>query len=362
MLAKVATSPSLARARELLAKAATPSDARRVRAIAQAVAASERGKEVAVEASEIVLRADAKIGELTRKLPQGKARPGQRSRPGSAPKRDALAGEGLTKTRAAECERISDFAAAGGLERYLRACRKAKQPATVGGALALARLPPDMQKVALSQLPRERDVRAAVARAVLRAERARAEALRSKIAPLPDGPFDVIVVDPPWKYRRDDDAWHKVRNPFPSMTLEEIRALPVASLASDDAIVWLWTTNAFVPEAYACLAAWGFQPRTLMTWDKISLGLGRWLRSQTEHAILATRGDPPIALANQRSIIRERRREHARKPDGFYALVESLSPGGSKLEMFSRSPRNGWVAWGAEVPPEGRVRGRLRVS
>jgi N6-adenosine-specific RNA methylase IME4 len=132
------------------------------------------------------------------------------------------------------------------------------------------------------------------------------------------------------------------------MDVEEICALPVGKLAQKDCVLWLWTTNAFMREAYQCLDAWGFQAKTILTWDKERLGLGDWLRNVTEHCILAVKGKPVVSLTNQTTIIRAPRREHSRKPDEFYALVNALCPG-SKLEMFARTNREGWSAWGAET-------------
>jgi N6-adenosine-specific RNA methylase IME4 len=77
------------------------------------------------------------------------------------------------------------------------------------------------------------------------------------------------------------------------------------------------------------------------------MGVGNWLRNVTEHCVVAVRGKPIVSLTNQTTIIREKRREHSRKPEAFYSLVEALCPG-SKLEMFSRTSRAGWNAWGAE--------------
>jgi N6-adenosine-specific RNA methylase IME4 len=132
------------------------------------------------------------------------------------------------------------------------------------------------------------------------------------------------------------------------MTVQQICALPVKTLSQDSCVLWLWTTNAFMREAYACLDAWGFQEKTILTWDKEIMGLGDWLRNQTEHCILAVRGSPIVSLTNQTTILREKRREHSRKPESFYTLVEALCPG-SKLEMFAREKRANWTAWGAET-------------
>ncbi len=160
--------------------------------------------------------------------------------------------------------------------------------------------------------------------------------------PTPKGPFRVIVIDPPWPYRTG--RWR----PYPDMSLGEIKALPVANLAHGDCMLWLWTTNAFMREAFECLDAWGFESKTILTWVKDRMGLGEWLRGQTEHCILAVKGKPVVTLSSQTTALSAPKREHSRKPSEFYVLVESLCPG-NKLEMFARETRPDWQAWGAET-------------
>ena len=175
------------------------------------------------------------------------------------------------------------------------------------------------------------------------------EQIKQEPQPAPQGPFRVIVIDPPWKYdSRAEDSTHRARNPYPDMTIAEIQALPVAEYAHEDCILWLWTTNAFMRQAFECLDAWGFENKTILTWTKDRMGLGDWLRGRTEHCLMAVRGRPVVTLTNQTTAIVAPLREHSRKPDEFYALVESLCPG-NKLELFAREPRNGWQAWGAEA-------------
>jgi len=166
---------------------------------------------------------------------------------------------------------------------------------------------------------------------------------------LPAGPFRVIVADPPWTYhkRRDDPSRRGVVT-YPDMATEEICALPVAPLAADDAVLWLWTTNAHMRDAYAVLDAWGFTEKTILTWVKDRPGMGDWLRGQTEHCILAVRGRPVVTLTNQSTVLYAAAREHSRKPEEFYRLVEALCPG-SKLELFARERRPGWEAWGNDT-------------
>ena len=219
-------------------------------------------------------------------------------------------------------------------------------PATASRVLSLEKKSPEaFARVARGEVSAQK----ALGEVKLEAKRALAEEIRANPIVTPDGRYQVIVSDPPWKYdTRAEDTSHRGKNQYPDMTTEEICALPVGALAQDDCLLWLWTTNAFMRDAYRCLDAWGFREKTILTWDKELLGLGDWLRNVTEHCILAVKGKPVVALTNQTTIIREKRREHSRKPVAFYSMVEALCPG-SKLEMFSRSPRDGWGVWGAET-------------
>lgn len=192
------------------------------------------------------------------------------------------------------------------------------------------------------------------AKAALKAEKKAqvAEQIRSEPKPFPDGPFRVFVADPPWQYAsRVDDATHRARNPYPDMTVEAICGLRdyVVPRATDDAVLWLWTTNAFMRDAFTVLDAWGFEHKTILTWVKDQMGTGDWLRGQTEHCLMAIKGRPVVTLTNQTTVLAAPRSKHSAKPDEFYALVESLCPG-SKLEMFARKKRDGWESWGAEAP------------
>jgi len=223
----------------------------------------------------------------------------------------------------------------------------------VSAAADLAKLSHERQREVMARAKPSADgeirgglVRAYVKQAV-RAETAKQ--IEAEPAPMPTGPFRVIVADPPWAYtKREGDASHRGDLPYPPMTTDAICALDVASIAHEDSILWLWTTNAFMRDAYRVLDAWGFQEKTILTWVKDRIGLGDWLRGQTEHCILAVRGKPTVTLTNQTTRLDGPVREHSRKPEEFYALVDALCPG-SKVEMFCRTPRPGWAKWGAET-------------
>lgn len=176
-----------------------------------------------------------------------------------------------------------------------------------------------------------------------------ADRIAQEPPPLPEGPFRVIVADPPWVYqkRREDPSRRGIVT-YPDMSTEEICALPVAMIAADDAVLWLWTTNAHMRNAFSVVDAWGFAEKTVLTWVKDRMGTGDWLRGQTEHCILAVRGKPVVTLTNQTTVLRAQAREHSRKPDEFYRLVETLCPG-SKLELFAREKKPGWEVWGNDT-------------
>lgn len=174
-------------------------------------------------------------------------------------------------------------------------------------------------------------------------------AIQSEPAPLPEGPFRVIACDPPWQYdARAEDPSHRAANPYPSMSIEAIKALPVGGMAHEDCVLWLWTTNAHLPESFAVVTAWGFTYKTMLTWDKQRMGTGDWLRGQTEHCLMCVRGKPTLRLTNQTTLLTAKAGKHSAKPDEFYEMVEKLCPG-SKLEMFQRTTRDGWTGHGDEA-------------
>ena len=186
-------------------------------------------------------------------------------------------------------------------------------------------------------------------KAIVQAERKAEQVEAVKSAKLPEGKFHVIVADPPWAYEsRAEDTSHRAANPYPSMTGEQIKDMAVGDRAHGNCILWLWTTNAFMVQAHEVAEAWGFKVKTILTWAKDRMGTGDWLRGQTEHCLMCVRGKPPVTLTNQTTLLNGPMREHSRKPDEFYRLVEALCPG-MKCELFSREDREGWSAFGAEV-------------
>lgn len=132
------------------------------------------------------------------------------------------------------------------------------------------------------------------------------------------------------------------------MTIEDIQALPVEKIADENAILWLWTTNAHVRSAFDIIEAWGFEYKSMLTWVKDRMGTGEWLREQTEHCLLCARGEPVFLYGKHTTVMEAVRREHSRKPEEFYELVETTCPG-SRVELFCRQTRSGWSAHGNDT-------------
>ncbi len=170
----------------------------------------------------------------------------------------------------------------------------------------------------------------------------------------PDGLYDIIACDPPWPYGTEyDPAGRRAANPYPEMPLEDIAAIELP--ASGNCILFLWTTHKFMRYSFGLLDNWGFRDVAIITWVKDKMGLGTWLRSQSEFCIMAVRGTPHVTLTNQTTVLYGKRREHSRKPDEFYDMVNSLCIG-RKLDYFARERRPGWDIFGVEEQCAGKIK------
>jgi N6-adenosine-specific RNA methylase IME4 len=169
-----------------------------------------------------------------------------------------------------------------------------------------------------------------------------------------DGRYRTILADPPWDVQQDG-ARGAVHH-YPLLTLDRIAALPVADVATDDAHLYLWVTNATLRAGYDVIEAWGFTPRSPLTWIKPRLGLGVYLRNATEHLIFATRGRAPVRYRAQPTWMFAPLQEHSHKPEEQYAVIERISPG-PYLELFARRRQPGWDVWGNEIDSDIRIPG-----
>lgn len=171
---------------------------------------------------------------------------------------------------------------------------------------------------------------------------------------VPASGFRTILADPPWPAQGGERHYR-------TMSLERIKGLPVADLAASDAHLWLWTTNALLPQAYEVARAWGFTVRSPLTWVKFRLGLSgpSQLRNATEHLLFCTRGRAPVGFRSQPTWFNAPVTEHSRKPAEQFAIIERVSPG-PYLELFARrrpESREPWAVWGNEVTSDVRLPG-----
>ena len=178
---------------------------------------------------------------------------------------------------------------------------------------------------------------------------------------LSDRKFGTILVDPPWQFQNRTGKVapeHKRLSRYPTLTLEDIKALPVAEAADEVCHLYLWVPNALLPLGIEVMQAWGFQYKSNIVWHKIrkdggsdGRGVGFYFRNVTELMLFGTRGKNARTLQpgrTQVNYLSSRKREHSRKPDEQYPIVEACSRG-PYLELFARGEREGWVSWGNQA-------------
>lgn len=173
--------------------------------------------------------------------------------------------------------------------------------------------------------------------------------------------FPTILADPPWQFMNKTGKVapeHKRLARYDTMKLDEIAALPVAQIAAPMAHLYLWCPNALLPEGIAVLKAWGFTYKSNIVWHKVrkdggsdGRGVGFYFRNVTENILFGVRGKNARTLApgrRQVNLLATRKREHSRKPDEQYEIIEACSPG-PFLELFARGTRKGWAMWGNQA-------------
>lgn len=173
--------------------------------------------------------------------------------------------------------------------------------------------------------------------------------------------FSTILADPPWQFQNKTGKIapeHKRLSRYGTMLLPQIKELPVDQIVSDTAHLYLWVPNALLPDGLAVMEAWGFHYKSNLIWHKIrkdggpdGRGVGFYFRNVTEMVLFGVRGKNARTLKagrTQVNFLATRKREHSRKPDEQYQIIESCSPG-PFLELFARGTRKGWATWGNQA-------------
>jgi N6-adenosine-specific RNA methylase IME4 len=217
----------------------------------------------------------------------------------------------------------------------------------------VAALGPDEQDEWLDRAEAEswghKDLRSAIKRSRVRV---------NGIGVLPPGKFAILLADPPWQYQfNPTDAARAIENHYPTLTADEIACFedadkrPVADLAADDAVLFLWATNPKVAEALTVIEGWGFTYTTNLVWVKDRIGMGYWARQRHELLLVATRGEmsPPPESLRPDSVIEAPRTKHSEKPPAVHEFIDAIWPDAPKVEVFGRSARDGWSVFGNQV-------------
>lgn len=163
--------------------------------------------------------------------------------------------------------------------------------------------------------------------------------------------YSIIYADPPWKYDFAKTNNRQIENHYPTMTVEEIKKLPIENISEKDSVLFLWATSPKLIEAIEVMKAWGFNYKTHGIWDKEVIGMGYWFRGQHELLLVGTRGkfSPPASDLRKSSVFREKRGVHSKKPQFYRDYIGEVYNGLKKVELFARNAAEGWDVWGNEV-------------
>jgi N6-adenosine-specific RNA methylase IME4 len=221
--------------------------------------------------------------------------------------------------------------------------------ATVADAVRLSRLDDEQRSTALERIFDGEDARKVIG-AIKRQRRVEnlVEISKGNADLDVSKTYPVIYSDPPWRYEHVKTDNRAIENQYPTMDLVDICALPVAELATPDAVLFMWATSPKLAESMLVIEAWGFVYRTCMVWIKDKIGMGYYARQRHELLLIATKGTPPTPEPSVRpdSVIEAPRLKHSAKPAVFAEMIETMYPEFPRVEMFCRTPRPGWDVWG----------------
>jgi len=185
----------------------------------------------------------------------------------------------------------------------------------------------------------------------------RRKELETETPAFPGGKYGLILADPPWRFEFIEDAARSVENHYATMTLEELKLLPIPSIAHNDCVLAIWAPNCKLAEACELMKAWGFKQESSIAWVKPSKGLGHYVRNQHENLLLGVKGNPPTPLPKNRPpsiFYAPRGKQHSQKPIKVYQILEKMYPRFAKIELFATKRRPGWQAWGKQLADKPR--------
>jgi len=178
---------------------------------------------------------------------------------------------------------------------------------------------------------------------------------RIETKPLPKDKYNVILVDPPWKYSDtcEDGAIQSkgADKHYPTMTIQQLSTMDVPYISAKDSILFLWTTSPMLEDSFKIINAWDFKYKASFIWDKIKHNMGHYNSVRHELLLLCVKGSfQPEEMKLYDSVVSvEKTKKHSEKPEIFYEMIETLYPTSKKIELFARNKRPGWDSWGNKI-------------
>lgn len=296
-----------------------------------------KNRTLAANAVELTLRSERRLGEILIEAKRaGQLSTGGRPKKSGAPDdgKVRLADAGIDRKLSMKAQQLAEKPA----QLFEQVIAEAKAKIEAGRAIVVN----PMKELNTA----EKKVRRRIREAQL--------AARQKA--LPDRQYGVIYADPEWQFETwsENGQDRAADNHYPTSELGAIKSRPVGTLAAADCVLFLWATAPMLPQALEVMRFWGFAYKTQFIWDKVDEGTGYWSRNRHEILLVGTRGDVPAPAPGTQfpSLLAERAREHSRKPDWAYELIESYFPNLPRIELNARMRRAGWDAWGLEAPDE----------
>jgi N6-adenosine-specific RNA methylase IME4 len=313
----------LSQARRALAEARSVDEVKKIRDKAEAIRmyARAQGESLGIqnEACEVKLRAERRAGELLAKFPKN---------PGGRSTATTLIEVGIDNNQSSRWQRIATLPEET-FEEFIFDTKEAGRELTTAAVLSLAKSTGNKTRndAVVAEAKSEEDIAALVTAGEK---------------------FGTIYADPPWRYGNQVTRG-STDNHYPTMTVDEIAALPVGDLAAEQSHLWLWTTNGFLFECPRLFDAWGFEFKSTFVWVKPQMGIGNYLRNSHELLLLAVRGGLVGAARDVKSWGEFDRTAHSAKPQEIRRnVIERVSPG-PRLELFGRGLVDGWTVWGNQI-------------
>jgi len=317
----------ISKAQQALVLAKTIPEAKIIRDKAQAIQVflrrQEGCEEAAMDAAELKLRAERKLGEI---LKEQEKNPGQLKKGRESPQLHdettvipTLADQGITNIESHRWQKVADIDEPI-FEKYLADSRDRGENVTTAGVVRVAHR----------------------------------EAPKPDPPSLPENMYTVLYADPPWKYgdeRQSLEGYGPASRHYPSMTIAELCALDIQSLAHTSAVLFLWVTSPLLEACFPVIRAWGFQYKTSFVWDKVKHNFGHYNSVRHELLLVCTRGSclPQTKTLYDSVLSIERSARHSEKPEDVRAMIDALYPKGPRLELFARKKVEGWEGFGNEL-------------